>query len=40
MFSRNYKRLTTHTNPTTNATITSRTSHLTLRERLRQPAVM
>ncbi len=30
----------TQTNPTTNATVTPRTSHLTLRDRLRQPAVM
>ena len=30
----------TQTNPTTNATVTPRTSHLPLRGRLRQPAVM
>jgi hypothetical protein len=30
----------THPNPTTNATVTPRTSHLPLRGRLRQPAVM
>ena len=29
-----------HTNPTTNATVTARPSHLTLRERLCQLAVM
>ncbi|WP_281418949.1 hypothetical protein [Rhizobium sp. AQ_MP] len=35
-----YVRDNSHTNPTTSATATPRTSHLTLRERLRQPAVM
>ncbi|AOG12357.1 hypothetical protein BSY240_504 [Agrobacterium sp. RAC06] len=29
-----------HNNPTINTTITPRTSHRTLRERLREPAVM
>ncbi|TRT89198.1 MAG: hypothetical protein EWV63_04285 [Microcystis aeruginosa Ma_OC_H_19870700_S124] len=39
-FSPDYLFQITHTNPTTNATVTPRTSHLTLRERLRQPAVI